>query len=94
VTVGGMPAATIMDFAPIKNIPTFEVCQSPTNPAVIAAMGSPVPCVPAIVAPWTPGSLTVTIGGLKALTNTSTCTCTLGGVITITSAGQETTTVP
>ena len=35
--IEGKLAATIMDFAPIANIPPFGMCSSPANPAVIAA---------------------------------------------------------
>ena len=96
VLTSNMPAATIMDYAPIVNIPTFGMCNSPTNPAVIsataAALGvfTPMPCVPATVAPWIPGSPTVTIGNMPALNNTCTLMCLWAGVITISDAGQET----
>ena len=70
--------------------PAVRYVQAPTNPEVIAAMAAaagvltPQPCVPVIPAPWTPGSPTVTIGGMPALDNTSKCMCTWAGVITIT----------
>lgn len=98
--VGGMPAATIMDFAPMANIPTFGMCMSIANPevasATAAALGvlTPMPCVPATAAPWAPGAPTVTIGGFPALDNTSKCMCTWAGVISITFPGQVTTEVP
>jgi hypothetical protein len=88
-----MPVATIMDNVPFTNILPFGVCFAPTNPAVISAAGAPQPCVPVIPAPWTPGSPTVLIGNLPALTNLSTCMCTWAGVITFLSAGQMTTNV-
>lgn len=96
VTIGGMPAATIMDFAPMDNIPTFGMCSSPANPevasATAAALGvlTPMPCVPATVAPWEPGSATVMIGEFPALNNSCMCNCMWGGVITFTDAGQFT----
>jgi hypothetical protein len=99
VTVGGMPAATIMDFAPMENIPTFGMCMSIANPQVAAATAAalgtltPQPCIPNIVAPWTPGSPTVTIGGNPALTNECMCTCLWAGEISITMPGQVTVTV-
>jgi hypothetical protein len=99
-TLCGAPAGTIMDFAPLMNIPTFGMCQSQANPAVLAAttaasgVPTPAPCVPVTAAPWISGSPTVLIGSLPALNSTSTCMCSYGGVISISYAGQVTTTVP
>lgn len=99
-TVGGTPAATIMDFAPMDNIPTFGVCQSLANPEVAAATAAalgvltPMPCVPVTSSPWVPGTPTVTIGGFPALDNTSRCTCDWAGEISITMPGQFSTEVP
>jgi Domain of unknown function (DUF4280) len=96
---GGPPAATIMDSKPMVNIPTFGMCQCPANPQVAAATAAalgvltPQPCIPNTSAPWTPGSPKVMIGGMPALNNSSTCMCTWGGVIQITSPGQTTTNV-
>lgn len=95
-----MPAATIMDFAPMANIMPFGMCMSPANPTVAAATAAalgvltPMPCIPATVAPWTPGSPTVTKGGFPALDNSSMCMCMWGGVISITDPGQFTQMVP
>jgi hypothetical protein len=92
-------AATIMDYAPIVNIPTFGLCSAPTNPAVIAATAAalgvftPAPCVPATIAPWTPGAVTTKIGVFPALTDTSICNCAYLGVIKVTFAGQTITQV-
>lgn len=100
VTAGGPPAATIMDFAPIANIPPFGMCTSPSNPTVAAATAAalgvltPMPCVPVIPAPWVPGSPTVTVNNLPALTNVCKCMCAWGGVISITSPGQVTVQAP
>ena len=100
VMASSMPAATIMDFAPFVNIPSFGMCMAPTNPAFIAAtaaklgVATPVPCVPVTTSPWIPGSPTVMVGNIPALTNTSTCLCTWLGVITVKVPGQFTTTVP
>src|SRR5262245_31508027 len=93
---GGPPAANIMDFVPMTNIPTFGMCMSIANPTVAsataAALGvlTPMPCVPVTTTPWTPGSATTMIGGMPALNNSSTCMCTWGGVITIGFPGQVT----
>jgi hypothetical protein len=100
VIVAGRPVATIMDYAPLINIATFGQCISPTNPAVVTATGlaggtpTAVPCIPAIVTPWTPGGPTVLINGAPVLNPTSVCQCTLGGTIAVTMPGQTTVIVP
>lgn len=94
------PEATIQDFLPMTNIMPFGMCMSPANPqvaaATAAAMGvlTPQPCLPSIVAPWSPGALTVMIASLPALDNLSICNCLWGGVITITQPGQQTVQIP
>ncbi len=76
----GMPAACMMDNVVIP----FGMCTNPANPAVVAALGSPVPCTPVIAGPWTPGSPTVLVGGKPALNSSSTLMCAYpGGIITI-----------
>ena len=96
----GTPAATIMDHAPMVNIPTFGMCTSIANPEVAsetaAAAGvlTPAPCIPATSAPWTPGSPTVTIGNMPALDMNSKLMCIWGGVIQITAPGEFTTMLP
>jgi hypothetical protein len=98
--MAGAPAGTIMDSAPMVNIPTFGMCMSLANPmvasATAAALGvlTPMPCIPATAAPWVPGSATCMIGGMPALNSTSTCMCSYGGVITISFPGQVTTSIP
>ena len=95
-----MPAANIMDHKPMVNIMPFGVCTSLANPTVAAATSAalgvltPMPCVPATVAPWVPGSPTVLIGNMPALNNLSTCMCTWAGVISVVNPGQVTTMVP
>ena len=92
-----VPAANVMDQKPMVNIMPFGVCTSLANPSVAAAtsaaMGvlTPMPCVPATVAPWVPGSPTVLIGNMPALNDLSTCMCTWGGVISVIHPGQVTT---
>lgn len=94
VMAGDMPTGTIMHMSPMVNIPTFGMCNSPSNPEVIAATAAalgvhtPMPCVPATVAPWAPGAATVMIGGMPALSDDSTCMCLWAGTITITDPGQ------
>ena len=70
------------------------MCQSLTNPTVSsatsAAMGvlTPMPCVPVISAPWSPGSSQVKVGGVPALTDNSKCMCSYMGNISIVSPGN------
>lgn len=88
-----MLMAVTTDFS-ITNIPTFGMCQSMANPTVAsatsAAMGvlTPMPCIPVISAPWSPGSSQVKVGGIAALTNNSKCMCSYGGNISITNPGN------
>jgi len=100
VMIGGPPAATIMDFAPMANIKPFGTCMSMANPMVAAATAAalgvltPMPCIPMTVAPWVPGAPTVMINNFPALNNSSKCMCAWGGVIQITVPGQFTVMVP
>ncbi len=48
-----------------------------------------MPCVPVLPAPWEPGSPTVLVDALPALTASCTCACAWGGVIRIVVPGQE-----
>jgi len=99
VLVSNMPMANIMDNKPMVNIMTFGMCQSPANPTVAAATAAalgvltPMPCIPATVAPWTPGNPMTSVGSMPVINNSSTLMCTWGGAITITSPGQTTTMV-
>jgi uncharacterized Zn-binding protein involved in type VI secretion len=98
VTIEGRPAATIMDNAPMLNVPPFGMCMSLSNPQVAAATAAalgvltPMPCQPVIPAPWAPGAPTTTIGGKPALVAGSTCTCVWGGLISLTMPGAVQTT--
>mgnify|MGYP006099389217 CR=1 FL=1 len=88
-----MPAANIMDNIPFLNIPPFAMCQSMSNPAVIAATAAafgvktPAPCTPVTAGPWTPGSTKVMIGGQPAVNSSCKLTCTFGGSISIGAPG-------
>ena len=94
------PNATIMDHVPMVNILPFAMCKSLANPmvasATAAALGvlTQMPCIPATVAPWSPGSATVKIGNMPALNNNSKLNCMWGGIIEITSPGQTTVNIP
>ena len=83
----GSPVGVVTDITPVNIIP-FGLCVSPSNPAVAAALGIPQPCVPVVPAPWSPGSLQVTIDEVSALDDSCECMCTWGGVITVTDPGQ------
>ena len=67
------PKATIMDFVPLANILPFGM--------------SPMPCVPAIVAPWTPGGKEL-ITNMPALLDNCKLMCMWGGNISITMPGH------
>src|SRR5437868_5016649 len=100
VMAGGPLAATIMDNAPIMNIPPFGMCNSPSNPMVAAATAAalgvltPMPCIPNTPAPWVPGAPTVLLCNAPALDNVSMLTCIWGGVITFANPGQTTHMIP
>jgi len=100
VLTENMPAANIMDFVPMINIMPFGMCTCPANPAVASATAAasgvltPMPCMPVVPKPWTPGALTVHIANFPALDDISTNMCTWGGVITIVYAGQKTVMIP
>lgn len=99
-TLTGTPAATIMDFAPIVNVPPFGMCSSPSNPTVIAATAAalgvltPMPCVPVTAAPWLTGSPTILIGNIPALNDSSKLICAWAGIIQISYPGQSTVLIP
>ena len=87
------PTATIMDNKPYVNIAPFGLCTSLSNPITAAqtaaALGvlTPGTCTPVTVAPWVPGSTSMMIGNMPALTDSSTCNCAYGGVIQIVVGG-------
>ncbi|OEZ61001.1 MULTISPECIES: DUF4280 domain-containing protein [unclassified Duganella] len=95
-----VPDANIMDNKPMVNILPFGMCQSMANPMVAAATAAalgvlvPMPCIPATVAPWMPGSPTVLIGNMPALNNSSKLMCMWAGVIEISAPGQTTVSIP
>lgn len=100
VMAGHQPAANILDHAPMVNITPFGLCTSLANPAVAsataAAMGAltPMPCVPATMAPWVPGAPTVMLDGAPALDNPSKCLCNWAGVVSVVNPGQTTVMIP
>jgi Domain of unknown function (DUF4280) len=89
-----VPAANIMDNKPFLNVLPFGMCSSMANPMVIAATAAalgaltPMPCIPATLAPWVPGAPTVLIGNMPALNQSSKLMCMWGGSISIVNPGQ------
>jgi hypothetical protein len=100
VMAESMPLATVMDNIPMANVAPFGLCTSLTNPITAAqtaaALGvlTPGTCIPVFPAPWAPGSPTVMVGGVPALTMTSKCACAYGGVVSIVNPGATRETVP
>ena len=88
------PAATIQDFVPMMNIMPFAMCITPSNPQVAAATSAalgvltPVPCIPVVTSPWSPGAISVKINNQPALHSACINNCAWGGVISITMPGQ------
>ncbi|SRR5579884_957793 len=85
----GSPAASVGDYVPLTNIPSFGVCSAPGNPAVAASPAGKAPCMPMVNGPWTPGAAKVKIGGQPALHQGCQAMCAWGGVITISTPGNE-----
>lgn len=96
----GVPDANIMDHIPMVNIMPFGMCITPSNPEVAAATAAalgvltPMPCIPVTVTPWAPGGITVNLGPITTLDETSILNCMWGGVITVDFPGQVTVNVP
>jgi hypothetical protein len=72
------PAGVTTDVLSQANILPFGTCQ----------LLNGAPCVPSVLTPWTPGSARVTVNGVPALDDDSSCTCGYGGIITVKDAGQ------
>lgn len=100
VLAGNVPMATVMDHVPLKNILPFGMCSSIANPQVAAATAAalgvltPMPCIPAVIAPWVPGAPTVLLANKPALNVGSKAICMWGGVIQITNPGNRNVIVP
>lgn len=94
VNTNGMPMATIMDHAPLVNIMPFGLCSSLSNPTVASATAAklgiltPMPCIPATLAPWTSETSTVLIDGKPILSKNSKLLCRYSGVVSISFPGQ------
>lgn len=92
----GKPAATVDDHKPMKNIVTFGMCRSPSNPQVAAATSAaagvltPQPCVPSTNERWKPGAPFAVVDEINVLSSDSTCNCQWGGTIDILDPVSET----
>lgn len=91
-----VPMATVMDFVPLLNVGPCGMCRSPSNPQVASATAAaqgvltPMPCLPVLTGPWSPGSPDVTLNELAALTEDARASCAWGGAIEITNPGTNT----
>jgi len=92
----GQLMANINDNKPMVNIMSFGTCRSMANPTVAsataAAMGvlTPMPCVPVIAAPWSPGGQEK-VSNMPALLDNCKCMCSYGGSISINFPGNAAT---
>jgi len=89
VSADEKPVATVNDHKSMRNIITFGMCRSPSNPqvaqATTAALGvlSPQPCIPKTTSPWSPGAPFSVVDEVNVLSSDSTCTCEWSGTIDI-----------
>ncbi len=94
VHLHGQPMANIQDYKPMMNVMPFGKCKSILNPTVAAATAAnygklqEMPCIPSIVAPWTPGNATTLVKGQPALMDNGKLMCMYAGMIEITDDGQ------
>jgi hypothetical protein len=95
ITADHKPAANIQDNKPMVNVAPFGMCNSTSNPQVIAATAAasgvhtPMPCVPNTTAPWTPGAVKVKVQKQPALSDSCKLMCMWAGQISITNPGQQ-----
>ncbi len=88
VTDNGKPFATIQDCT-MANFQTFSMCTCPSNPAVVAAQGSPVPCARVPAGLWIPKHPNIMAGQNPLLTSDCTCMCGFGAQISIVNPGTQ-----
>ena len=93
VNDGGKPVAIVSDAKALVNILPFGQCSSTANPRYSPRQRVLPPCTPVFPASWIPGSPSVKAGGLPLLNSGCQCPCQYGGVVTILTPGQQTTTV-
>lgn len=89
------PVATVNDHIPKRNLITFGMCRSQSNPqvasATTAALGAltPQPCIPMTTEAWSPGAPLAVSRDVNVLTDDSTCKCKWEGVIDILDANND-----
>ena len=87
ILTGKMPTATMKDVIPFVNIPSFVMCTSKANPAVIAIMAATfgavqmAPCVPAPVGPWMMAGMREPGGKIPLITKSACAMCMWAGTI-------------
>lgn len=88
------PTASMKDVVPFMNIPSFIMCTSKANPAVISIMAATLgavqmaPCVPAPVGPWLMPSMRVMGSNIPLITTSACVMCMWAGVIKPAVPGQ------
>lgn len=93
-TLATTPAGNITDSKPLLNVMPFGMCVSLANPVVAAATAAalgvltPMPCIPATVVPWLPGTPTVFVGAMPATDLKCKAMCMWGGVVSVVVPGQ------
>jgi hypothetical protein len=91
----GPPVATVADHVSMTNITGFAMCRSLANPSVASATSAaqgtltPMPCVPLTPSGWSGGSGVITIRGKAALLDSSTCSCSYNGSISIVAPASQ-----
>ena len=96
VSADGKPVGTVDDYVPKKNLITFGMCRSLSNPQVASATSAasgvltPQPCIPNTTQQWTPGAPFAVVDEVRVLSSDSTCKCEWGGTIDILDPVSET----
>lgn len=91
--IKGKGVVTVMDFIPGMNILPFGMCNSPSNPEVIAATAAalgvltPAPCMPVTVTPWAPARINIIVQGKPVVDAESQLLCMWEGVIKVVATG-------
>ena len=91
--VQNKPTGNILDNKPMVNIMPFGMCQRMSNPTVASATAAaagvltPMPCIPVIAAPWTPGGKPM-ISNSPALIDNCKCICNWSVQISVSMPGN------